>query len=154
VTEKIATPTETTTPEPPEPTEPRETRANWIGVPAFFNLNQACAVLNAAFGWGSTFLVGSSLERRDFRDVDVRTMLDDEVFDRLFPGGGNQNCAYWSLICSSISLYLAQHSGLPVDFQIQRRTEANRQYKGRRHAVGIFIGPIDERAVPKKPEDT
>jgi len=61
------------------------TRANWIGAPEMFNLNMACRALVDAFGW-NIFLVGSSLEHRDFRDVDVRCMLDDAEFDRLFPG--------------------------------------------------------------------
>jgi hypothetical protein len=44
-------------------------------------------------------------------------------------------------MCSAISLYLSQHSGLPVDFQFQRRTEANAEYDGNRSALGIFVAP-------------
>jgi hypothetical protein len=105
-----------------------------------FRLHHACAVLVQAFGV-CTYLVGSSLERRDFRDVDVRTILADEDFDRMFPGmvGHNpERSALWSLVCTSISLYLSEASGLPVDYQIQRRTDANEEHKGRRNALGIF----------------
>ena len=34
--------------------------------------------------------------------------------------------------------WLARQSGLPIDFQIQRRTEANIQYPGQRQALGMF----------------
>jgi hypothetical protein len=71
----------------------------------------------------------------------VRLILEDETFDKLFGrSDANQYDARWSLLCSSISLYLSQHSGLPVDFQVQRTTEANTTYPGqRRHALGIFL---------------
>lgn len=117
-------------------------RANYIPAPHFFNLNMACTILQKAFcnGGGGVYLVGSSLERRDFRDVDVRLMLPDEEFDALF---GEKLGAYylnakWAIMSSSISLYLSQHSGLPVDFQFQRTTEANRDYDGKRSALGLF----------------
>ncbi len=117
------------------------TRANFIGAPAFFNLNQACRVISDAFGFGSVFLVGSALDRRDFRDVDVRCILDDVEYGRLFPGIRPPSYLnpLWSLLCSSISLYLSQHSGLPVDFQIQQQTAANEMYNGKRSAIGVFV---------------
>lgn len=128
-------------------------RANYIGVPQFFNLNQACRVITEAFGF-CVYLVGSSLRTKDYRDVDVRCILADEEFDRLFP-----NCvgdpklpmhldARWSIICSSISLYLSQHSGLPIDFQIQRQTQANAEHKGPRNALGLFV----RRETPRSDE--
>jgi len=124
-------------------------RANFIGVPQFFNLNHACLIVNEAFGIANTFLVGSSLLKRDYRDVDIRTILDDEEFKRLFPNGGTERDAFWSLTCASISMWLSQHSGLPVDYQIQSMTEANEKFKGERCAVGLFLTttrPIEGRA--------
>lgn len=118
-------------------------RANWLGAPAAFNLNQACLTLSEAFGWGHTFLVGSAIERRDFRDVDVRVILDDAEYDRMFPNQTDsraaQHDAYWSLLCSSVSEWLASRTGLPIDFQIQRRTQANEKFQGKRQALGIFL---------------
>lgn len=116
-------------------------RANWLPAPAYFNLNAACAIINAAFEGGfGCYLVGSSLERRDHRDVDVRYIMRDEEFDRLFPCGGERaHDALWSLMCLSISLWLSQQSGLPVDFQIQRQSNANAKHKGRRSALGVFL---------------
>lgn len=121
---------------------PAKKRANFIRAPHFFNLNMACRALAEAFD-NHIYLVGSSLERRDYGDVDVRCILPDDDFDRLFPNlcGSPSRDPLWSLMCSSISLYLSQHSDLPVDFQIQRMTEANAEFEGPRHALGIFYMP-------------
>lgn len=126
-------------------------RAHWLTCPEFFNLNQACRVVDEAFGGLVTYLVGSCLKKRDYRDVDVRVILADEDYDRLFPGlaGHNENYhALWSLMCSSIALYLAHHSGLPVDFQIQRRSQANKLYPTKeghpRNGIGVFVRYKDE----------
>ena len=45
----------------------------------------SCAIIVQAYPSGGVFLVGSSLERRDFRDMDVRCMLPDHEFEALFP---------------------------------------------------------------------
>ena len=91
-------------------------RANWLPAPAFFNLNQACRVLTEAFGH-HVYLVGSSLARRDHRDVDVRCILPDEEFDRLFPNQADMTrhdlTAFWSLLYE--------------------------EFPGPRHALGIFL---------------
>lgn len=135
-------------PDPPSapaekaPKLPRGDRANYLPAPHFFLLNQACLAVNEAFGEICTYLVGSCLLKRDYRDVDVRVILDDEHFDRLFPKAGSspQRNALWSLMCSSIALMLKQQTGLPIDFQIQRRTEANAQFNGHRDALCLFRG--------------
>lgn len=125
-----------------------EKRPNYLPAPHFYNLNQACALINKAFP-GMCYLVGSSLARRDYRDVDVRLILDDAEYDRIFVAGDWTN-AYWSLLCTSISLWLRQQTDLPIDFQIQRQTQANEMH-GRdsdapasssgkkRSALGIFL---------------
>lgn len=114
-------------------------RANFLPVPQVFQLHMACRILIDAFDTPA-YLVGSCLERRDYRDVDVRLILDDDAFDRLFPGVGatHQLSALWNLMCTSTSLYLAQATGLPIDFQIQRQSHANAKYPGERQALGIF----------------
>lgn len=115
-------------------------RANFLPAPHAFNLQMACCIVAQAFGF-CVYLVGSSLERRDYRDVDVRCILPDEEFDRFFGKDCRpQHDPRWSLMCSAVSLYLQQHSGLPVDFQFQRMSEANAEYPGqRRHALGVFF---------------
>lgn len=139
-------------------------RANYIPAPHFYNLNQACALINRAFD-GTCYLVGSSLTKRDYRDVDVRLILDDAEYDRIFraPDAGWLS-AYWSLLCTSISLWLRQQADLPVDFQIQRMTQANENHSlkegtgTRRSALGFFlhypgeVPGMSERAAPITPD--
>lgn len=120
-----------------------EKRPNYLPAPHFYNLNQACALINKAFP-GMCYLVGSSLARRDYRDVDVRLMLADAEYDRIFVEGDWTN-AYWSLLCTSISLWLRQQTDLPIDFQIQRQTQANEMHDGKRSAIGIFLDYPGER---------
>jgi hypothetical protein len=121
-------------------------RANFIGAPEFYNLNNVATVLNEAFGMNN-YLVGSAIERRDHRDVDIRCIMDDEEFDRLFgpkmPGNYSTN-GLWSLMCASISEWLASRTGLKIDFQIQRRTQANAEYDGQRQCLGLFIQATKE----------
>jgi hypothetical protein len=113
-------------------------RVSQLGGPEFYNLQCASAMLVQAFG-PHVFLVGSALERRDFRDVDVRCILPDEAFDRLFPGReADSKDPLWCLLCGAISEWLATRTKLPVDFQIQRATAAHAEEKGRRHYLGIF----------------
>lgn len=135
--------------------EPAEKwRANWLPSPHFYNLNQACALINRAFPEGMCYLVGSSLKRRDYRDVDVRLMLPDAEYDRIFVAGDWTN-PYWSLLCTSISLWLRQQTDLPIDFQIQRQTQANethgRSTGNKRSALGIFLDYPGERPSDVKP---
>lgn len=114
-------------------------RASWIGAPEMFNLTLACEPINRAFGM--CYLVGSALHKRDYRDVDVRCILDDEEFDRLFPNCPEawQYSTRWSVMCASVALWLAERSKLPVDFQFQRRTEANRDFPTEEHPRnGLF----------------
>jgi len=119
-------------------------RANYLGAPAFFNLDQACRALVDAFG-SNFYLVGSCLTTRDYRDVDVRCILPDEEYDALF-GKEILNAAHNARLCMlnvAISTWLVEHSRLPVDFQFQRRTEANAEYPRTaghdRNALGIFF---------------
>ena len=86
----------------------------------------------------TTYLVGSATAKDDYRDVDIRTILDDDEFDALF--GGRE--FFWSLTCLGISTYLHEVTGLPVDFQIQRRAEANEKYvAGIRNPIGVRARP-------------
>lgn len=126
-------------------------RGNWIPAPHYFNLNHACRLVNEALGSFGCYLVGSALRRRDFRDVDVRFIMGDDAYDRLFRvKAGNADSIstgyanpLWSLMCSSISEWLSKQSGLPVDFQIQRQTQANRDHSRKdghqRAAIGLMF---------------
>jgi hypothetical protein len=121
-------------------------RVHFVPEPNYFNLNSACKVVQDAFrdeGFGC-YLVGSSLVRRDYRDVDVRYIMADAEFDLMFPGAVGQPHlnAKWTLLCTSIALFLQLQSNLPIDFQIQRMTEANKEFPdSARHPLGCFLLP-------------
>lgn len=116
------------------------TKSIYIGAPACFALEMACHELVQAFGHYGCFVVGSVLDRPDWRDVDVRYILPDEEFAKLFPGAG-EHWEYnfrWLLLTVAISERLSKLSGLPVDFQFQPQTHANERHKGNRSAIGII----------------
>lgn len=101
-------------------------------------------VIADAYGT-NPFLVGSALHRRDYRDVDVRLILDTTQYKLMFPRGGGRLDPRWSLLCSAISLQLGMATDLPIDFQFQSMQEANEQYGGQqRDPLGIF--PVPARA--------
>lgn len=84
----------------------------------------------AAFG-EMPYHVGSSLRQKDgWRDVDVRVMLEDAEWDRLGLGDPRnpQTNAKWTAITLAWSAFGRQFTGLPIDFQLQRRTEANEEF--------------------------
>lgn len=116
-------------------------KASYIGAPAVFALEQCCQQINDAFGDYGCYLVGSSLERSDWRDVDVRFIMQDEEFAKLFPDAGQhwEHDARWLLLNVSISERLSKVTGLPIDFQIQPQTHANERHKGLRSALGLKI---------------
>jgi hypothetical protein len=82
------------------------------------------------------YQVGSSLDRKDWRDVDVRLILPDEEFTALF---GKNASAETNPKLAAITLAFAalgaQMTGLPIDFQIQPATWANERYPGPRSAL-------------------
>jgi len=58
----------------------------------------------------------------------VRLILTDKKYDRLF---GKQSAAFRTILDLAFSAWLTQQTGLPVDFQIQRMTEANAKHAGK-----------------------
>lgn len=126
--------------------EPRK-KFCYIGAPAAYKLEMACKHLDDAFdnqeGHVGIYVVGSCLERPDFRDVDVRMMMDDDTFGRLFPraemraGAAWEFDPRWTLMTVAISQWLSTQTGLNIDFQFQPMTFANERHKGRRQAVGL-----------------
>lgn len=125
-------------------TEPRK-KGVYIGAPACFALEEAIRPVCEAFGVyrsegiNGCYLVGSSLERPDWRDVDVRMLLDDDEFAREFPHAGEhwEHDTRWLVLNVAISERLSKLTGLPIDFQIHPRTKANERHKGQRAAIGL-----------------
>ena len=123
------------------PKEERCKKVSHVGAPAIFLLELACKPINQAFGGYGCYLVGSSLERADWRDIDIRFIMSDEEFDVLFPGTRkNRTWEFdprWLLLTTALSAHLSKATGLPIDFQFQPQTHANERHKGRRHALGL-----------------
>lgn len=121
----------------------------YVGAPAIFALELACQHINAAFGgYYGCYLVGSALQRQDWRDVDVRYIMRDDQFAVLFPDanmdpGTWEQDPRWLLLNTSISAWLKQQTGLPIDFQIQPQTHANERHHGPRNALGVRIAKRD-----------
>ena len=120
--------------------KPRK-KASHVGVPAIFELQLACKHLNEAYGdHFGCYLVGSALERPDWRDVDVVLIMDDEDFKREFPKATADTFEFdpkWLINSISISQWLSRRTGLPIDFKIQPQTWANDRHKGQRNALGL-----------------
>lgn len=126
-------------------------RTDLLTTTELYHLDQACQVISRAFRGGPPYLVGSAgigNSGGSPRDVDVRLMLDDDEFAEVCPTRER-----WELLCLAIGAYLASRTGLPIDFQVQRKTEALAKYGdcprnplGLQHADGrgrIFAGGGD-----------
>jgi hypothetical protein len=111
-----------------------KTRTDLLTTTQMYNLDQACALVTRAFGDECPYLVGTAgIGGADsYRDVDVRLMLDDDEFAAACPTRER-----WELLCITISAWLSERTGLPVDFQIQRTREANARFDGPRNPLGL-----------------
>jgi len=98
-----------------------------------FLLDEACKPIAEAFPDDGLYLVGTAATRTEYRDVDVRLVLSDKRFDKLQRVIGYMGVTFLSL---SIGEYLAARTGLPIDFQLQRQTEANARHEGIRNPLG------------------
>lgn len=137
--------------------KPRVRRASYLSPPDLHRLNWACRPITEAFG-ECPYLVGSALTRPDFRDIDIRLILDDEVVERMFcqesfgvHQGGDPG-AVRLLLNIALSDLIGRAAGLPwpIDFQIQSMTEANvPEHNGVRNPMGIRRTP-DAPAVGSK----
>lgn len=114
--------------------------ANGIRGRQNFKLNAACRTINKLLSEnGYCYQVGSSLESNDYHDVDVRYLMSDADWEKMFLGVDPRkpkDCGLWSLLCFTISEWLSNASGLNVDFQIQQVTRANEDFQGKRSALG------------------
>ncbi len=102
-------------------------------------LDDACSRIVDAFGT-PPYLVGSAGDSSIWRDVDVRLILEDGEFDRLFPNepaAARNTSARWELLSLALGDFLRKRTGLPADFQIQRRSEANELHAKPRNPLGL-----------------
>lgn len=125
---------------PPEKPKAK-TYAHYLTVNQYFDLDHACKILGQTFHY-NTYLVGSVLTKPNFRDVDLRCMLDDEDYDKLFMSPYKDlNCDHMRQVFNiSISAWLKSVTGLPIDFQFQKTSEANKEYPDQpRSCVGLVV---------------
>lgn len=105
-------------------------RVSYLSTADFARLNYACVIVTDALG-DIPYLVGSSVTKSEFRDVDIRSILADDEFDARFPSEPQ-----WALFCWGVSELLSRMTGLTVDYQAQRMSEANAKYDGPRNPIG------------------
>lgn len=115
-------------------------RSYRVGMPATLWLHEFGSQVWAAFG-SPPYLVGSALQGdREPHDVDVRLILSDEEYEAWGlgdPRNPHLNAKWVSLVLAYSTL--GRHiTGLPIDFQIQARSLANKQYDGPRSAIGLI----------------
>lgn len=112
-------------------------------MPAHIYLNIFGSLIIDAFD-EVPYQVGSSLDSKDWRDVDVRLILPPEKWVRFigedyqegnsFPNGSRRAALEMAFDA------LGEHiTGLPIDFQIQT-VEVGNRYEGNRSAIGLRVG--------------
>lgn len=107
-------------------------RATSLDVTERFLLEEWACSITAAFGV-HPYLVGSVARAEAWRDVDVRLMLDDDVYAQLTNWRTQQAAA----LNVAMSLWGQRATGLPIDFQFQRTSEANEKHNGIRNPLGL-----------------
>jgi hypothetical protein len=124
-----------------------------VGSPACLKLEQWGRLLNDAFGV-MPYLVGSATTTKAWRDVDVRMILEDDEWDRIVGrrDRAHRMVARWNVLCTAISVWGTQFTGLPIDFQFQRRAEVTQvDWDKIREPIGLgfygvdVLGPGDQR---------
>lgn len=110
-----------------------------VGMPQALYLNEFGSQIWSAFGIPA-YLVGSALLNKKYRDVDIRLILSDDEYERLELGDpenqfGNSK---WISLCMAFSALGEKMTGLPIDFQIQQQSHANKCYDGQRSAIGLI----------------
>lgn len=108
-----------------------------VGQPQSLELQLFGDIVFEAFGT-MAYHVGSSLEKKDgWRDVDVRLLLEDSDYERFGLGDPERphDNALWVSLTLAFSALGQKMTGLPIDFQIQQMTYANKEFPGHRSAV-------------------
>lgn len=118
-----------------------------VGMPFSLKLHEFGSKIWDAFG-DPPYHVGSSLrDKTGWRDVDVRVILDDEVYEAMGFGDPKrpQQNGKWVAYCLAFSALGAEMTGLPIDFQIQQRTDANAEFSSEKGCPRSALGMIPLR---------
>jgi hypothetical protein len=118
-----------------------------VGMPQYILLQQFGQVVQEAFGY-FPYHVGSSLAGKTWRDVDVRLILPDDEYQRMFgakavPASGALCSKKWCALCLAFATLGKEMTGLPIDFQIQQQSEANKVFDGPRSA--LILSGLEEK---------
>lgn len=111
-----------------------------VGMPQDLLLHEFGSQIWFAFG-ELPYHVGSSLTQKSgWRDVDVRLILPDEEYERQGFGDPEQqhHNGKWVAMTLAFSALGKAMTGLPIDFQIQQQTHANKKETGVRSALGFI----------------
>lgn len=99
-----------------------------VGMPQSLYLDLFGRIVNEAFG-EFPYLVGSAANGKQWRDVDVRLILSDEDYARLIGDvrheAENPRWQAFNMAFAALGKHL---TGLPIDFQIQQQTDANKKF--------------------------
>lgn len=115
---------------------------SYVGAPAIFNLSNACRLITQAFPGSQCWLVGSAMTRPDWRDVDVRCIMTQEEMKAHLgctDYGSTDHVPKLTLMAVSISAWLQQQTGLPVDFQFQSTFRSKFEDKKPRMILGMWL---------------
>jgi hypothetical protein len=109
-----------------------------VGMPQALLLEEFGLQIWNAFG-RPAYLVGSALAGKQWRDVDIRLILEDKVYEEMGLGDPERTHSNpkWVSLCLAYSALGKSLTGLPIDFQIQQQTHANKAYDGARSAIGL-----------------
>ena len=120
-------------PRTPIATKPTRRRSSYLLHHDFVRLDDWCHKVRELVG-DTPYHVGSSTQRDGWRDVDLRVIMADDDFDRQYAG----QPAKLHYTNQAISAWGREQTGLPIDFQIQRRSTANAKYGGHfRNPMGL-----------------
>lgn len=114
------------------------------GGPSSLRLDAWCVLVN--LGFGPCYLVGSATRGKQWRDVDVVCIMDDDHFAEVFghvDGIRQSMNPRWAASCAAFSQWASEATGLPVDFKFQGATHANERHDGPRIALGLYLGLTD-----------
>jgi hypothetical protein len=100
-------------------------------------LHEFGRLVRQAFG-RTPYLVGSAVDSKEWRDVDVVVMLDPDEWAAMFdgaPAGAIGAIPKARALCMAFSALGQQMTGLPIDFKIQQVDWANERHDKPREAL-------------------
>ena len=122
-----------------------------VGMPANLKLHEFGSIVLEGFehlagktGFVGVYHVGSSVEGKEWRDVDVLLILDEDTWK--FVGMQEAGTAtgfeldpVWRSLVLAYSALGHEMTGLPIDFQIQPQAWANKKFGGKHRSALGFV---------------